>query len=260
MLLHQIIEKKKFYIDGSIAFDFSNEYPITHVEFFNFSNGKNLEHRASSISKNYQVNSVIITGTDAAENNNFRYNLDGIKGLIEWNDPLYIGVFMCELLKKHNSRYNIYQGDCSASYTALIASKMSSVHSMILSSPVINAGVISKDEVDGKIQGLSYRKNVEDTINIDRQILDALPILIDNVNKGVKTTINWAKDAYGSDLYEKDRVMKLPKYESLEIKEHYIPPTHDSHFISTWLHNTGQLSNMLQTEIKIANAILSLNR
>jgi len=256
MLLHQIIEHKKFCLSGSIAFDFSNNFPITYVDFLNFSNNKDLEYRTTSSSNYYGVNYVIIVGGDNTKANDFRYNLDGIKGLSEWQDPFYIGNFVKQLLIKNNSKYNIFYGDCAGAFTALIASKNAPVNSIILTSPTINASDFSELNIEN-IQGFHFRKNIIKTINIDKNILDAFPILINNIDQGVRTSIHWANNVIGSDLYEKNRVLNLPKNLNLNIIEHQLPPTKNPHFLANWLVDTKQFFNIIKEEIQIGNTILS---
>jgi hypothetical protein len=256
MLLHQIIEHKKFCLKGSIAFDFSNDFPITFVQFLNFSNDRDLEIRTTNLSKQWGVNYVVIIGGDSNKKNDFRYNLDGIKGLSEWQDPYYIGIFVKQLLLKHTSKYNIFYGDCAGAYTALIASKNGPVNAIVLTTPTINASDFSTLNIE-HVQGLIFRKNIQETINIDTKILDAFPILINNVNQGVRTTIHWAKTVYGSDFYEKTRTSSLPKNLNLEIVEHKVPPEIDPHFLVRWLHDTKQITNIVKNEVKIGQAILS---
>lgn len=256
MVLHQIIEHKKFCLLGSMAFDFSNNFPITYVEFLNFSNNKDLEHRTTLFSNYFGVNYVVIVGGDMNKETDFRFNLDGIKGISEWQDPFYIGIFVEQLLIKHNSKYNILYGDCAGGYTTLIASKNAPVNSIILTSPVINASDLSELGIEN-VQGATFRKSVLNSINIDKDILDALPILVNNINHGVRTTIHWATTVYGSDLYEKNRLLKFPKHLNLNIIEHQMPLTKNPHFLADWLYDTKQLINIIKTEIQIGNTILS---
>jgi hypothetical protein len=255
MLLHQIIEHKKFCLPGSIAFDFSNNSSITCVEFLNFSKNKDLEYRATSSAKYYGANYVVIVGGDENIKNDFKHNLDGIKGLSVWQDPFYIGIFVKQLLIKHNSKYNIFYGDCAGGYTALIASKNGPVNSIILTSPTINAGDLSELGIKN-VQGISFRKSIENTININTGVLDAFPIIVDNINQGVRISIHWATNVFGSDLYEKNRVLTLPKNLNLNIIEHQMPPTENPHFLAKWLSDTTQLTSIIKKEMQIGNTIL----
>ena len=237
-----------------MAFDFSNEFPITFVEFLNFSNGRDLEHMVTQRSKYLGVNVVIITGGDS-DIKTYRANLDGITGIAVWQDPYYIGIFMKELLLKHNSKYNIFFGDCGGAYSAILASKHAPVDTLFLCTPTINGKPTFQSNIE--VNSVIFKQEIEKSINIDKEIMDAFPILLKNIQMGVKVSMHWSKYCTGSDLYDKTRAMKIPKSFNLEITEYDMPIEMDHHLLSKWLSNTHQLRNILQREIQYARLVLS---
>jgi hypothetical protein len=130
---------------------------------------------------------------------------------------------------------------------------------LFLSSPTINASDLDDQPIDSyTIPGIHHRKEVMRSINIDPQVLDAFPILLKNIQQGVKVSIHWSKHISGVDLYEKNRVLKIPKCSNLEIVEHSMPYNIDPHHLAEWLSKTHQLRDILEKEIQFARAILNL--
>jgi hypothetical protein len=110
---------------------------------------------------------------------------------------------------------------------------------------------------DNIIHGLEFKKSVTEIINIDKRIFDAFPLLIENLKRGVRTSVHWSNAVTGSDLYEKNRVLNLPNYLSLEVTEYNMPIDLNQHFLAKWLVDTKEMKTIIQNEIRLGNAVLS---
>jgi hypothetical protein len=260
MLVNQLFNKQEFYLDGSIGFDFTARYPVTFVQFVNFDFAKimSIKDRVKSMRDRFGANIIIIIGGTHTDVSSFRYNLDGIRNLITWTDPYKIGEIIDVLLKFNGSKYNVFYGDCAGAYTAIIASKRSSVNSILLTTPVIDASDMKNNGYSAlEIPGHGFRESVVKNINIDITVLDAYPVLVQHLNIGTRIVAHWSANPRGTDLYEKERLYKLKHFANLELVEHQMPHDLDQHMLARWLSSENKLSQLYAAEVNIGKVYVT---
>ena len=250
--IYDVIDLVKFNNSNTLAFDFSNDFDVTFVEFLNFipnNDRQSLEERVRNFTEYLQCNYVIVVG--GKDDLTYRFNLDGILGFDTWADLDQIGIFLNELLTKHRAKYIIFTGDCGGGYTALLASKNCKPHAMLLTTPAISISDFeckgfNKDQVDS----YTVRHNVAQKLNHDRSTWeDLFPVLLNHVNTGMKIDIHWSTRIIKTDVYERDRVQKIRIKNNLQIFEHETPDQVNPHFLARWLFDTGKLVPLYQQEI-----------
>lgn len=261
MNLENILSLDKFCKDDSIAFDFSNKYDITFIQFMNYAkyNRHNLEQVTKEMVEYYKVNYVAVCG--GSDDHPYRGNLDGLVGLDNWSDPFYIGIFLKELItNRQHSKYIIGSADCAGAYTALLSSRYLDFQSLIFTTPVLSMAPFDlfNENRMSSVYSHEIRRNMADKAVKYQEYLDMFPMLCACVNKGIPVNIHWAKHIRGSDLFECERVRVIQNNlnSSLVVTDHDMPLEMDAHFLVKWLREEKKLSKLFRREIELGKIYL----
>jgi hypothetical protein len=257
-----ILKYDSYIKEQSIFLDFTKHSPITFVEFhpFRLMNGQ-LEAYGLDFVKKHNVNYVGIVGSKIHNQPFITFNLNGLSNFDTWNDPFYLGKFLTELLvTKHNSKYNIFSGDCGGAYTAILAGKHAPVNSILATTPFVS---FRESECYGlaKPQQLvvpHWRTPLKDWISDEYydEVADLFPLIVTLKNRQVRMNFHWASTARKTDLFEKQRIEKIADNVTLHVHSHLIPPMIDPHGLGYWFRSISILDKLCQEEVQYAKLVL----
>lgn len=260
----EILKHQRFIKEQSIGLDFTEQSPISVVEFYPFAprTKGSLEHLVKTFTNKFNVNFVAIaTGRPKKDTPFSTFNLNGLIDFDVWEDPYLIGKLLYHLLiTVHKSKYIIFTGDCGGAYTAILSSLYVPINVLLCTTPFISFkdmypyGFTNPENITSYDHRIWLKeKFVKKNYN---ELSDLFPQLVKLKNSGIKIDLHWSKYPSKTDIYEVNRALSLEKSLNFSIHLHDSPPSIHPHLIGSWFKQTSIIDSWIKKEIALAEIFL----